>query len=78
MSVFKPEEKRRKRDGYDDGDYILFKRVPVGQFIHSEDPISLLGSSNQFYFEGDDKRYVIPNAERKYIEKPRPAGLILK
>ncbi|KAF7339381.1 AdoMet-dependent rRNA methyltransferase SPB1 [Mycena sanguinolenta] len=55
-NVFQPEKKRRKRDGYDDGDYTLFKSVPVAEFVKSPDPISILGSVNQMTFKTDEEK----------------------
>jgi len=52
--VFKPEVKKRKRDGYEEGDYIQFKEVPVTDFIETTDPIQMLGSLNKFSFENKD------------------------
>lgn len=45
--VFNPEKKKRKRDGYEDGDYIQFKEVPAYEFIQTADPIAMLGSLNR-------------------------------
>lgn len=55
-NVFQPEKKRRKRDGYEDGDYTLFKSIPVSEFIHSADPISVLGSTNKMAFQTDEEK----------------------
>ncbi|KAI5810985.1 AdoMet-dependent rRNA methyltransferase-like protein spb1 [Peziza echinospora] len=49
--VYNPEKKKRKRDGYEEGDYIQFKEIPVSEFIETIDPISLLGSISKFSFE---------------------------
>ncbi|GAB0135794.1 hypothetical protein EsDP_00004119 [Epichloe bromicola] len=49
--VFNPEVKKRKRDGYEEGDYIQFKEVPASEFIQTMDPIAILGSSNKLSFE---------------------------
>jgi AdoMet-dependent rRNA methyltransferase SPB1 len=49
--VFKPEMKKRKRDGYEEGDHLQFKQVPVSEFIETTDPIQLLGSINQISFD---------------------------
>ncbi|KAG6040962.1 AdoMet-dependent rRNA methyltransferase spb1 [Claviceps citrina] len=49
--VFNPEVKKRKRDGYEEGDYIQFKEVPASEFIQTTDPIKILGSSNKLSFE---------------------------
>ncbi|KAI2623153.1 AdoMet-dependent rRNA methyltransferase spb-1 [Hypoxylon sp. NC1633] len=49
--VYKPEIKKRKRDGYEEGDYIQFKEIPASQFIETADPIAILGSYNKLSFE---------------------------
>ncbi|KAG6212199.1 AdoMet-dependent rRNA methyltransferase spb1 [Claviceps purpurea] len=49
--VFNPEIKKRKRDGYEEGDYIQFKEVSASEFIQTTDPIKILGSSNKLSFE---------------------------
>ncbi|KAJ7837508.1 Spb1 C-terminal domain-containing protein [Mycena olivaceomarginata] len=55
-NVFQPEKKRRKRDGYDDGDYTLFKSVPIADFVRSPEPISVLGTVNQMTFKTDEEK----------------------
>ncbi|CCE85820.1 Piso0_005455 [Millerozyma farinosa CBS 7064] len=45
--VFNPEKKKRKRDGYEEGDYTLYHEVPVLDFIKCDEPIKLLGSTNK-------------------------------
>lgn len=49
--VFNPEKKKRKREGYEEGDYIQHKEVSVSDFVHTEDPIAILGSTNKLSFE---------------------------
>ncbi|TAQ85096.1 hypothetical protein B7494_g6585 [Chlorociboria aeruginascens] len=49
--VFNPEVKKRKRDGYEEGNYIQFKKVPASEFIQTTDPIAILGSLNALSFE---------------------------
>ncbi|KAI0112686.1 AdoMet-dependent rRNA methyltransferase spb-1 [Hypoxylon sp. NC0597] len=49
--VFKPEIKKRKRGGYEEGDYTQFKELPASQFIETTDPIAILGSYNKLSFE---------------------------
>ena len=49
--VFNPEKKKRKRDGYEEGDYTQFKEVLASEFIQTSDPIAVLGSYNQIKFE---------------------------
>jgi AdoMet-dependent rRNA methyltransferase SPB1 len=45
--VFNPEVKKRKREGYEDGDYTQFKEAPASEFIQTTDPIAMLGSLNK-------------------------------
>merc|ERR1719160_337498 len=49
--VFNPEVKKRKRDGYDEGDYTLYKEITASEFIQTTDPISILGSYNKLTFK---------------------------
>lgn len=49
--VFNPEIKKRKRDGYEEGNYTQFKQVPANDFIQTTDPIAMLGSLNRLSFE---------------------------
>jgi len=49
--VFNPEVKKRKREGYTEGDWTQFKEVPVSEFIQTTDPIAMLGSSNKLSFD---------------------------
>ncbi|KAG1757463.1 Spb1 C-terminal domain-containing protein [Suillus lakei] len=55
-NVFQPEKKRRKRDGYDDGDYLLFKKASAGDFIRSAEPIGVLGLVNKITFELQEEK----------------------
>ena len=55
-NVFQPEKKRRRRDGYEDGDYILFKESPASEFVQGDDPISFLGSVNKISFKTDEEK----------------------
>ncbi|KAI5124633.1 hypothetical protein M0805_004242 [Coniferiporia weirii] len=55
-NVFMPEKKRRHRDGYAEGDYILFKKAPAGDFIRCQDPITFLGSINRIAFESEEEK----------------------
>ena len=49
--VFNPEKKKRKREGYEEGDYIQFKEAPASEFIQTTDPIAMLGSLNKLSFD---------------------------
>lgn len=55
-NVFQPEKKRRQRDGYLEGDYTLFKKAAVSEFIKNTDPVSYLGSVNRIVFETDEEK----------------------
>ncbi|EKG20655.1 Ribosomal RNA methyltransferase RrmJ/FtsJ [Macrophomina phaseolina MS6] len=49
--VFNPEVKKRKREGYEEGDWTQFKEATVSEFIQTTDPIAMLGSMNKLSFE---------------------------
>ena len=49
--VFNPEVKKRKRDGYEEGNYTQFKEAFASEFIQTTDPIAMLGSLNKLTFE---------------------------
>lgn len=49
--VFNPDVKKRKREGYTEGDWTQFKEIPVSEFIQTTDPIATLGQMNKLSFE---------------------------
>ncbi|KAF2621830.1 hypothetical protein BU25DRAFT_403894 [Macroventuria anomochaeta] len=49
--VFNPEKKKRKRGGYEEGDWTQFHEATVAEFIETPDPIAMLGSLNRLSFE---------------------------
>lgn len=49
--VFNPEKKKRKREGYEEGDYTQHKEIPVTDFINTTDPIAILGGYNKLSFQ---------------------------
>lgn len=49
--VFNPEKKKRKREGYEEGEHLQFKEAPISEFIQTTDPIAMLGSLNKLSFE---------------------------
>ncbi|KAG8780855.1 AdoMet-dependent rRNA methyltransferase spb1, partial [Serendipita sp. 398] len=58
-NVFMPEKKRRRRDGYDEGDYTLYRTLSARDFIYSSsnaDAISGLGTANRITFESEEER----------------------
>ena len=48
--VYQPEIKKRKRDGYEEGEYIQFKEITASEFIQTMDPIAILGQYNKLSF----------------------------
>lgn len=54
IDILHPEKKRRSRDGYEDGNYTLFKKTPVSAFIEAKEPVTILSTFNQIVFEGDE------------------------
>ncbi|KAH7107089.1 FtsJ-domain-containing protein [Auriculariales sp. MPI-PUGE-AT-0066] len=56
LNVFQPEKKRRQREGYEDGDYTLYKETGITDFIHAQDPIMTLGTVNRFTFKEDEEK----------------------
>ncbi|KAL2260454.1 hypothetical protein VTK26DRAFT_5523 [Humicola hyalothermophila] len=49
--VYNPEVKKRKREGYEEGDYTQYKEIPASEFIQTTDPIAILGQYNRLTFE---------------------------
>jgi AdoMet-dependent rRNA methyltransferase SPB1 len=49
--VYNPEIKKRKRGGYEEGDWTQFKELPASEFINTADPIAILGQYNKLSFE---------------------------
>ncbi|KAJ8106795.1 hypothetical protein ONZ43_g6940 [Nemania bipapillata] len=49
--VYKPELKKRKRGGYEEGDYTLYKEVLASEFVESGDPIAILANTNRLVLE---------------------------
>lgn len=49
--VYNPEVKKRKREGYEEGDYLLYKEATASEFIHTADPIAILAQYNKLIFD---------------------------
>ncbi|KAI8325572.1 FtsJ-domain-containing protein [Martensiomyces pterosporus] len=56
--IFAPElkKKKRHREGYEDGDYTLHKRIDAMEFVKSRDPAGTLGEANEMTFESEEAR----------------------
>ncbi|KAI9595308.1 Spb1 C-terminal domain-containing protein [Syncephalis fuscata] len=59
INIYQPEKKQRHRDGYEDGDYTLFKAIDAMQFIRADDPVALISRCNQLTFETDESRLLL-------------------
>ncbi|CAI2164310.1 11166_t:CDS:10 [Funneliformis geosporum] len=59
VDILHPEKKKRQREGYDDGDYTLFKEASVLDFIQSNDPIKLLSEVNKLNFDTDEAKKLL-------------------
>ncbi|KAF9270320.1 hypothetical protein L218DRAFT_848731 [Marasmius fiardii PR-910] len=55
-NVFQPDKKRRQRDGYEDGNYILFKTIPASDYVKASDPVAILGSYNKITFGTEEEK----------------------
>lgn len=52
--ILNPEQKKRKRDGYEEGDYTQHHECSVMELIKSNDPIQILGSYNALVLDKKD------------------------
>ena len=57
--IYNPEKKTRKREGYEEGDNLLYHTTPIMDFIRTEDPINMLGYMNKFDIIDDDHEWKI-------------------
>lgn len=57
--VFNPDKKVRKRDGYEEGDYLLFHSTSILDLVKTEEPIEMLGRMNQFTVDKEDSEWKI-------------------
>ena len=48
-NVVNPEKQRRKREGYEDGNYTLYKAIGADKYIRAMDPIAVLGTYTVSY-----------------------------
>ncbi|WVR05247.1 AdoMet-dependent rRNA methyltransferase SPB1 [Kwoniella sp. DSM 27419] len=55
-NVFAPEKKRRQREGYAEGDYTLYHKATVSDFVKGQDPVLLLGSMNKIEFVSEEEK----------------------
>lgn len=60
-NVFEPEKKRRKRDGYAEGEMILFKAIGAKEFIEGVDAVGILGTFNEIQFNTPEDKALLHN-----------------
>ncbi|KAI0244154.1 AdoMet-dependent rRNA methyltransferase spb1 [Massospora cicadina] len=59
LNILKPDKKKqRHRGGYEDGVTILFRARDITELINTTDPITLLGSTNQFRFDSEEAKKI--------------------
>jgi hypothetical protein len=75
-NVFQPEKKRRRRDGYEEGDYTLFRKISAGDFVQGPDPILALGMANKLSFETQEEKgfVTVLFSHNYFISPPLPGG----
>ena len=56
--VFNPEKQKRKRDGFEEGNYIQFKEASAYDFIQTADPIAMLGDLSKLTLDPKGKEDV--------------------
>ncbi|WFD27968.1 AdoMet-dependent rRNA methyltransferase spb1 [Malassezia nana] len=61
-NVVNPEKYRRKREGYEDGNYTLYKTIGADEYIRSTDPIAVLGTYNRITFETKEDKSLLKHA----------------
>lgn len=61
--IYNPEKKVRRRQGYEEGDYLLYHELPVLDFIKDEEPIDTLATLNKLTLADKD------NHEWKIVKK---------
>ncbi|PKI82385.1 AdoMet-dependent rRNA methyltransferase spb1 [Malassezia vespertilionis] len=60
-NVMNPEKVRRKREGYEDGNYTLYKTIGADAFIRGADAIAMLGTYNRITFDTDADKALLSN-----------------
>lgn len=71
VDIFHPEKSKRHREGYEEGDYLLHKKLPIMDFMSAEDPVAILSDVHQL----DTRAPKTGEADEQTIED---VALILK
>ncbi|CAH6718844.1 adoMet-dependent rRNA methyltransferase Spb1p [[Candida] jaroonii] len=64
--IFNPEKKTRQRQGYNEGDYLLYHEMPLVEFVKNEDPINTLGDLNKLTIDKTDDEFKIIRKLKTY------------
>lgn len=67
--IFNPEKKTRQRQGYDEGDYLLYHEMPVMEFIKDEDPINTLAKLNKLTVDKADDEFKVVKKLKSYTKE---------
>jgi len=51
------EKKKRNRDGYEDGNLLLYKELSVSKFIDSDNPVNILAEYGQMIWDEESQKY---------------------
>ncbi|CAG8446002.1 12424_t:CDS:10 [Ambispora leptoticha] len=65
VDVLHPDKKKRHRDGYEDGNYTLYKKVSIMEFVNSDDPVRILGDANTLEFDSDEAKMLLNHESTK-------------
>ncbi|BFZ55324.1 AdoMet-dependent rRNA methyltransferase spb1 [Savitreella phatthalungensis] len=69
--IFHPEKRRRQREGYEEGNYTQHKTRTAYEFVSDNDPITMLGLTQEFVWDEDDESRKLkkhPLTTREIIE----------
>lgn len=65
--IYNPEKKVRRRQGYEEGDYLLYHEMPLLDFVRDEDPINTLAGLNKIVVpDKDDHEWKIIKKLKSY------------
>jgi len=63
VNILQPEKKQRHRDGYEDGQMVIHKTLPVLEFIQARDPVGVLSTTNRLAFGPQEAEQLQANAD---------------
>ncbi|KAJ1660110.1 AdoMet-dependent rRNA methyltransferase spb1 [Dispira simplex] len=59
VNIFQPEKKRRQRDGYEEGNYTLHRKLEAHDFVMSKNPTEVLAQYNQISFSEPESQALL-------------------